>query len=202
MTLIRPLAALAVASLLSGCLSTKSYVDPKLHDLSWTAVRAPAQVHAVGLEVQFFRNGERMARVDKHARGAVERALQKSGVVSLQASGAPAKLQVSVNNVADIGDAMKKGFGTGLTFGAKGSVVTDGYEITVRYERDGQVVEKRYQHALHTTVGNADPVTPATPMTPVQGFDAIVEDALMHFLRDAQADGLLVLRTSVRTNRA
>ena len=202
MTLIRPLAALALASLLSGCLSTKSYVDPKLHDLSWTAVKPPTQVHAVGLDVQFFRNGERMARADENARGAVERALQKSGVVVLQASGAPAKLQVSVNNIADIGDAMKKGFGTGLTFGAKGSAVIDAYEITVRYERDGQVVEKRYQHALHTTIGNADPVTPATPMTPVQGFDAVVEDALIHFLRGAQAEGLLVLRPSGRTNRA
>ena len=187
--------ALLAVGLLSGCLSTRSYVDPKLHDLNWSAVKAPAQAHAVGLDVEFFRNGERFARADKDARGAVERALQKSGVVTLQAGGTPARIRIKLNNIANVGEAVKKGFGTGLTFGAKGTSVTDGYEITVRYEHAGTALEKTYQHALHTTIGNAEPVTPATPMAPVQAFDQIVEDAVIHFLRDAQSDGVLVVRT-------
>lgn len=187
-------AVLAGVCLLSGCLSTRSYVDPKLNDLSWSAVQKPAQVHATRLDVEFFRNGERFTRADKAVRGAIERALGKSGVVAIQADH-PARIAVKVNNIANIAEAMKKGFGTGLTLGAKGTSVTDGYEITIRYERDGRTVEKFYQHALHTTVGNAEPVTPATPMKPVQAFDQIVEDAVIHFLRDAQSDGVLVLRT-------
>lgn len=203
MTLIRSAAvALLCTGSLSGCLSMNSYVDPKLHDLSWSAVKAPAQTHAVGLDVEFFRNGERFARADKSVRGAVERALQKSGVVALQADGTPARIRIKINNIANIAEAMKKGFGTGLTFGAKGSSVTDGYEITIGYEHAGKTLEKTYQHALHTTVGNADPVTPATPMKPVQAFDQIVEDAVIHFLRDAQSEGALVLRTSRGINNA
>lgn len=188
-------AALGVC-LLTGCLSMKSYVDPQLHDLNWSAVKAPSQAHAVGLDIEFYRNGERYARADKFTRGAVERALQKSGVVALQADGSPSKLQVKVNNIADVKDAMKKGFGAGLTFGAKGTAVTDGYEITITYQADGKSVEKVYKHALHTTIGNADPVTSAAPLKPVQAFDQLIEDAVIHFLRDAQADGLLVLRTA------
>lgn len=185
---------LAGACLLCGCLSTRSYVDPKLNAVSWSAVQKPAQIHATQLDVEFFRNGERFKRADKAVRGAVERALGKSGVVAIQAD-QPARITVKVNNIANIAEAMKKGFGTGLTFGAKGTSVTDGYEITIRYEREGQAVEKVYQHALHTTVGNADPVTPATPMKPLQAFDQVVEDAVIHFLRDAQSDGVLVLQT-------
>ena len=187
-------AAVACVGLLSGCISTRSYVDPKLHELNWSAVSAPAQVHAVALDVEFFRNGERFKRADKAARGAVERAFEKSGVVNLQPDGTPARIRIKLNNIADLSDAMKKGFGTGLTFGAKGTAVTDGYEITVSYDHAGKVLEKTYQHALHTTIGNADPVTPATPMAPVQAFDQVVEDAVIHFLRDAQSEGLLVMR--------
>jgi hypothetical protein len=186
--------ALLACGLLSGCLSINSYVDPKLHDLNWSAIKAPAQAHAAGLDVEFFRNGERFARADKNARGAVERALQKSGVVALQPDAVPALIHIKINNIANIAEAMKKGFGTGLTFGAKASSVTDGYEITIGYEQGGKTLEKTYQHALHTTVGNADPTTPATPMKPVQAFDQIVEDAVIHFLRDAQSEGVLVLR--------
>ena len=181
------------ACLLSGCISTRSYVDPKLHDLNWSAIKAPPQAHAAGLGVEFFRNGERYARADKDARGAVERALQKSGVVTLQADGSPARLSIRINNIANIGESIRKGFGTGLTFGAKGSSVTDGYEITIQYEHAGQKLEKTYQHALHSTVGNAEPITPATPMTPVQAFDQVIEDAVIHFLRDAQDQGVLVM---------
>lgn len=201
MTFVRCAGILVGVCLLSGCLSVRSYVDPQLHDLNWSAVKAPAQPHQISLDVEFYRNGARYARADKEVRGAVERAMQKSGVVALQGTDAPAQLHVKINNIANIGEAMKKGFGTGLTFGAKGTSVTDGYEITIVYERDGKKVEKTYKHALHTTVGNADPVTPATPMAPVQAFDQVVEDAVLHFLRDAQGDGLLVLRSQPRAHR-
>ena len=193
-SITRPFGALLGVCLLSGCISTKSYVDPKLNDMSWSAIRAPAQVHEFGLQVEFFRNGERYPRADEIARGAFERALQKSGVVALQSADAGSKLRISIDNIADIGDAMKKGIGTGLTFGGKGSTVVDAYRITIAYEHDGQTLEKSYDHALHTTVGNAEPVTDATPMTPVQAFDQVIEDAVIHFLHDAQSQQLLVLQ--------
>ena len=191
--MLRIATAIAVACSLTGCLSMKSYVDPKLHDLAWSAIKAPAQSHPGAVDVEFYRNGERYTRADGVARGAVERALQKSGVVALQPTSA-SRFVVKVNNMADMGDAAKKGFGVGLTFGAKGTTVTDGYEVTIRYEEGGRTVEKVYQHALHSTIGNAEPATSATPMTPVQAFDQVIEDAVIHFLRDAQSEGVLVLR--------
>lgn len=192
--LFRSAVLAAGACVISGCLSMHSYVDPQLHDLDWSAVKAPTQVHGIGLDLEFFRNGERYARADRFTRGAVERALLKSGVVALEQDGAAARLRVKVNNIANIREAMKKGFGTGLTFGGKGSTVTDGYEITIAYERDGRSVERTYRHALHSTIGNAAPVTDAAPLKPVQAFDQVIEDAVIHFLRDAQAEGQLVLR--------
>ncbi|MFC3551893.1 hypothetical protein ACFOLC_12860 [Lysobacter cavernae] len=194
----KSLVGLLAVCALSGCISTKSYVDTRMHDLTWTAVQKPAQAHTVKLDVEFYRNGERYPRADKVARGAVERALGKSGVVTLDDGSAPTALQVKLDNIADLGKAAGSGFVTGLTFGGKGSVITDGYKITIAMTRDGKVVEKSYEHALHTTIGNADPVTQAAPVTPVQGFDQVVEDAVIHFLRDAQSEGLLVLRLQPR----
>jgi len=198
MKLIRAALAVAGLCLLSGCLSTKSYLDPKLHDLSWSHVQAPARVHVVTLTTEFYRNGERFSRADKLAQGAIERALLKSGVVALPTTEAGADtLLVKVDNLADMGDAMKKGFGTGLTFGAVGSTVTDGYEITIQYTHAGATLQKVYQHAIHTTVGNAKPVTSATPVRPVQAFDQVIEDAVLRFLPDAQSQGMLVSRSRV-----
>jgi hypothetical protein len=188
---------LATVLTLSGCLTTQSYIDPKLHDLSWTVVKAPAQKHAVALSTEFYRNGQRMARADKQAQGAVERALDHSGVFARSVA-APATMKVKIDNLANMAEAMKKGFGTGLTFGAAGSTVTDGYEITIDYTENGQTVTKTYQHAIHNTIGNAPPVTSATPMAPVQAFDQVVEDAIMHFVRDMQNEGKLARRGDLR----
>jgi hypothetical protein len=192
--LFRSAVVAAGVCMLTGCLSVKSYVDPGLHDLAWSEVKAPAQAHAVALDIAFYRNGERLARADTQVRGAVERALGKSGVVVLKADGTTARLAVKVDNIANLAEARKKGFGTGLTFGGKGSTVTDGYQITISYQAGGQSVEKSYTHSLHTTVGNAKPVTAAAPLSMVQGFDVVIEDAVIHFLRDMQAEGQLVLR--------
>lgn len=193
MRTIRFLGAGLLTLSLAACITPHSYVDPALHDTAWTAIKPPAQKQAVGLTIEFFRNGERLARADKTLRASLERALAKSGVVVLQPTGATATLTAKFDNIADISEAMKKGFGTGLTFGAKGSSVTDAYAITFIYDDGSGPIEKHYEHALHTTIGNAPAPTSAAPMSPVQAFDQVVEDALIHFLRDLQAEGKLVI---------
>ena len=189
----KALSGLALACLMTGCISTKSYVDTSLGGVNWTEVQRPSAAHPASLDIEFYRNGERYPRADEQARGAVERALQRSGVVSLADNDAPVHLRVHVDNIADMGDAAGKGFVTGLTFGGKGSTVTDAYRIRIVAEQEGKTVEKTYDHAMHTTIGNAEPVTPATPMTPVQAFDQVIEDAVIHFIRDVQAEGMLVI---------
>ena len=134
-------------------------------------------------------------------RDGLGRALAKSGVFALQGQGAPANLTIKIDNIADIAEAMKKGFGTGLTCGAKGPTVTDGYRITIVYADANGTIEKQYEHALHSTIGRTKPPTDAAPTTPVQAVDQVVEDALIHFIRDMQGEGKLVLHTSHRALR-
>lgn len=200
-SLLRFTAAATLALSLTGCITPQSYVDPGLHNMTWTVVQKPASAHAINTTIEFYRNGERFTRADKQVRGAVERALAKSGVFALQGQGAPATLTVKVDNIADIGEAMKKGFGTGLTFGAKGTTVTDGYRITIVYTDANGTVEKKYEHALHTTIGRTKAPTDAAPTTPIQGFDQVIEDAVIHFIRDMQGEGKLVMHTPSRALR-
>ena len=66
------------------------------------------------------------------------------------------RMDVVMNNVGDVGEAVAKGVGTGLTLGLAGSMVTDGYFFTATYQAVGkEPVRKVYKHALHSTVGNA-----------------------------------------------
>jgi hypothetical protein len=59
-------------------------------------------------------------------------------------------LRVVIDDQADMGDAAAKGFGTGLTFGLAGSLVTDVYVCTASYTVGGKTVETTVQHALHS----------------------------------------------------
>jgi hypothetical protein len=87
------------------------------------------------------------------------------------------RLEVMLDNVADLGGAAGKGALTGLTFGAAGSMVTDGYVFTATFRPVGRpAVTKVYRHAIHSTIGSADgpPNLAAEPSTQA-AFDKVVE---------------------------
>ncbi len=106
-------------------------------------------------------------------------------------------MKITVNNVADLSEAAVKGFGTGLTFGAADSLVTDYYEITIEYGNgngngNGSQFTQKYKHALHTTTGNEDaPFDSVQPTTPSDAFGTVVEQTLLNFVKDMQAKGFL-----------
>ncbi len=102
-------------------------------------------------------------------------------------------MKITVNNVADLSEAAVKGFGTGLTFGAAGSLVTDYYEIAIEYnDGNGSQFTQKYKHALHTTTGNEDaPFDSVQPTTPSDAFGTVVEQTLLNFVKDMQAKGFL-----------
>jgi hypothetical protein len=182
----------AAAIFLSGCISVKSYVDPGFGPATYSELRAPLQKHQVRVDVEFQRNGEPFPRASGELRSHVERTLLASGVVQPEVSGVDTVIKVVVNNVADMGDAVAKGFGTGLTFGAAGSTVVDGYEIKISLIADGQQVDTAYEHALHSTVGNsAPPFQGVEGTTPADAFGKIVEEAVIKFIKDMQARDLL-----------
>ena len=181
--------------LASGCLSTRSYVDPALGHLAYADLTAANAPRPVQLVVEFQTRGKKNLAATSSTYDRVSTVLRGSGLFSaVQSTGSPDsdRLEILMNNVGDIGKAVSKGIGTGLTLGLVGSMVTDGYEFTATYTAPGKPpVTKTYQHALHTTVGNKQGPPGLKPMSTNEAFDQVVEDLVLHLLRDLEKDGAL-----------
>ena len=123
----------ALAIVTSGCLSLKAYVDPQLPRVGYADLLARPDPRPVSLRVEFHRNGEPATLGVSAARAAVRSVVEKSKLFSTLLD-KPAddvdRLEIVLDNVGDTGEAAGKGALTGLTFGAKGSQVTDGYVFT------------------------------------------------------------------------
>ncbi len=189
---IRITAILIAIALLSGCISTKSYVDPTFSRASYDDIMQVDQRYDAVVEVEFQRNGEVFERAQSEVENYVLRSLRATGVVNPVEKGG-VSLRIVVNNVADLGEAAAKGFGTGLTFGLAGSVVTDYYEVTIEYtDENGNVTTYDYKHALHTTVGNKQaPMENVEPTSPADGFATILDQTILNFVKDMQDSGLM-----------
>jgi len=102
------------------------------------------------------------------------------------------RLEVTVNNIGNLGSAYGKEFATRLTLGLVGSHVIDGYEMTVVHSRPGgRQSTKKYKHAVHTIVGAQSGPKGMEPVPRADAFDQVVEEMLLSFLRDLQTEGLL-----------
>lgn len=181
----------AVATQLTGCLSVKSYVDPAYKSLSYSDIKKPAQPIPVVLTTEFQRNGAVVPKAGKELQSAVERSLRATGVFSptAQANGEKqAKLHLTANNVADLGEAAGKGVLTGLTFGAVGNAIADKYEFKFNYiDAQGKKVSERYPHMILTTVGNKKaPIENVQPMAINEAFNKVVDDVVIRFSSDLQ----------------
>lgn len=191
--MIRSIFVLMAIALLSGCISLKSYVDPSYAKATHADIKTAREKYNTKVNVEFQRNGKHLERGDKEIRGHVERALRATNVFNPTESNESITLKVVVNNVADMGQAAAKGFGTGLTFGLAGSAVTDYYEFTITYtDVWGMELAKSYKHALHSTVGNkAAPIKGVKATTPADGIATIIEQVVVNFVFDMQSKGLL-----------
>lgn len=147
------------------------------------------------MEAHFLRRGERRPNVDTRLRDQVRLQLLASGAVKeVLSTSDPSKLllKVDMDNVGDMGTAMAKGFGTGLTFGLVGSTVKDGYVFTATYQRPGlPPIQKVYKHAIHTTVGNKSGPEGLEPLTPSSAFDRVVEGLVLNLVKDLQDENAL-----------
>lgn len=172
-----------------GCLATRCYVDPQYRKATQSDIKAVGAKHNVNVDVEFQRNGERFPRADGELRMQVEKALRATGVVDIVTAPSDTKIRVVANNIADMDEAFSKGFGTGLTFGAAGSVVTDFYEIKVEFASGGAKQSFAYKHAIHTTVGNKPAPIPVEPTKVGEAFGVVIEDVILNFVRDVQVGG-------------
>lgn len=188
------IAIICIPYVLTGCISAKSYVDPKYGAISYADAKKPGKSHEAKIDIEFQRNGEHMPRVDKELRTNVEKIFLNSGVVTPSANATDITIKITCNNIADVKGAMAKGFGAGLTFGAAGTAVTDFYQVTIELKQGGTVVEKKYDHAIHTTIGNkAAPVEGVAPVKPVEAFGGVIEDVVLQFIKEMQSKNILTL---------
>lgn len=185
----------AVVVSLTACVSAKTYVDPSFSKASYNDILPVAEKYETKIQVEFQRNGKPFEKANQEVLGHVERTLRATGVIKPSPDQSKISVKVVVNNIADLGKAAAKGAGTGLTFGAAGSLVSDYYEITIELtDSQGTKVTEKYQHALHTTIGNKKaPFDNVQATTPADGFGKVVEQTLLNFIKDIQAKGMLTL---------
>lgn len=186
---------LVVAGVLAGC--TSSYVDPKYKNQQASDLKQPDNRQRVRLEVEFQTNGKPNSWATSKVRQVVADALTRSRTVVIVAEDdtAPAAtMRIVMNNVGDMGEAFGKGFGTGLTFGLMGSMVTDGYQFDGTFIPEGSTnaVTHRYEHAIYSTVGNKEGPRGLEPLPIAQAFEKVVNDLVVAFLKDLQNQGYLV----------
>jgi hypothetical protein len=181
-----PLALIA----LSGCISQKTYLDPQFGGTRFQDIKPVQQKYNAVVRVQFLRNGERLPAVDAELSRQVERSFRASGVIIPDSLG-DVLINVSCNNIADIGSGAAKGFGTGLTLGLIGSTVADYYDITITAsDRNGVIKSGTYKHALYTTVGNKGAPFPGViPMNVGEAFSSAVEQVVLTFIKEMQDNG-------------
>ena len=194
---IRVILLVCCVAILEGCISVHSYVDPQYRRASYDDLTRVNPPYAVSLKVEYQLNGKERPKAQKSLLDHVERSLRASGVVvPYEGKGdAVGEISVIANDVGNMGAAAAKGFGTGLTFGLVGSHVTDNYEVSIRLTLSGSVIEKKYQHAIISTVGNASgpPGLPAVPLA--TAINQVVDDVVLNFLKDMQTEGVFVPKT-------
>lgn len=181
--------------LMTGCISVKQYVDPTLPKVAYTDLKPVETKQTVQLFLEFQTNGATNASVTDKVRPMVLATMKKSELfadVVVAPASSERKLFITINNLADTKDAAAKGFGTGLTLGLAGSMVTDNFVMNATYVAPGQPeVKHTYRHAIHSTIGNADGPAGLTPVPKGQAAPIMLDGLMLNLLRDMSAAGEL-----------
>jgi hypothetical protein len=189
----RPAAALLRAVFLGGLVALTGcathYVDGSVKDVPASQFTKPAQPKPAQLVFEFQTKGAANTRATEQIKPMVLDSLKASGLFA-QVDDKPLAggnlISVTINNVVLTDDAFSKGFMTGLTFGAAGSTVTDGYICTVKYLAagpGGTAITKTTKHAIHTSLGSA-----GAPPNSVKA--ASIEEAVRTMVRQIVSNAL------------
>jgi hypothetical protein len=185
------LSGLAMASLaLAGCISPRSFVDPSFPKVSYEDPKKRNEPLRLKLVVVFQRNGVPFPRADSTLRDHAERILRSTGLIMPSSDPGEGEINLVVNNVADLGSAAAKGFGTGLTLGLVGTTVMDAYEMSISITANGKTVSRTaIKHALHTAIGNTSLPEGLEGVSPETAFARVLEQMLLRALQDMQKSG-------------
>lgn len=189
------LAILASCALTQACVSTRTYVDPTYARATYQDLPRLAQPFHWRIVAESQRSGQEFSSLDNSVQKTVERVVRLSGIAIPAGESATSLLRVTIRSVPDSGGAVDKGFGSGLTFGIAGALVTDNYEMEAELSMDGEIVKRsEYKHALHTVVGNASYPLQSQPLPVEAAFSKTIEQMMLNFLKD--------LRISAEIDRA
>ncbi len=179
-------ALLAGAALLTGCAT--HFVDGAIKEVPNSQFTRSVQPRPVQVLAEFQTRGVANARATAMTKDMIAENVRSTGLFS-EVTETPAPgagvLSITVNNVPLSDDAAAKGFIAGLTFGAAGQQVTDGYVCTVSFLPAGQSkpIVKTAKHAIHTTVGASAP--------PANAYKAAdIQDALRTMVRQVMSVAL------------
>jgi hypothetical protein len=186
---------LAVTVMLTGCLSTKRYIDPTLPKVDIASLKQPAVKQPVQVFFEYQTNGTTNLKATEYVRPIVIDTLKKSklfsDVVTAPAT-AQRKLFITINNLANLDDAKTRGFTTGLTLGMSGTLVTDGFLMTASDSMAGKdEVKHSYKHAMYTTIGNADGPAGLKEVPKEDSVRLVMDGMTLNLLNDMSKSGEL-----------
>lgn len=78
---------------MTGCISSKSYVDPSFGKATYDDIQKVETQHAMLVDIEFQRNGEAFPDANAKVRSHVERTLCASGVITLVFDGTRAPFE-------------------------------------------------------------------------------------------------------------
>ena len=177
---------------LAGCAST--YVDTAIKEVPASSMKKPAQPQPVQLVFEFQSKGAPNTRATAVLKEDVVKQVTNSGLFAKVANDPTpgiGLLSVTLNNVPLTDNPGAQGFVTGLTFGLAGSAVSDGYICTVTYLPAGQTkpLVKTARHAIHTTLGNANPPAGAIKAeNQLAAVHTMTRDIVSNALKDLSDD--------------
>jgi hypothetical protein len=183
---LRLAVVLLLGATVTGCMTVKSYVDPTLPVIANSQLPKVQQPLPTTLLFEFRTKGNANARATSSLSGRVVAAVAQSGMFGQVSSTVTDPngplLKVTIDNVADMGNAVAKGVGTGLTLGLAGSLVKDNYICTATYSYKGKSFETTVQHALLSTIGNHSAPQGLTAMQPRDAINQVVDQLVLHAL--------------------
>lgn len=190
---IRASAAVILSCLaLAGCIAPKSFVDPSVQKVSYEDLNKRIEPLKLTLVVEFQRNGQSFPKANPLLKDSAERVLRGTGIITPVNDQATGEVKITVNNIADVGAAAAKGFGTGLTLGLAGSTVMDAYEMTISITANGKTASRSaIKHALYTAIGNTTLPPGVETVPPNVAFERVLEQMILRALQDMQKTGEL-----------
>jgi len=190
---VRLVAAAALLIGLASAADASFWIDGTVGEVKADQKVIVANPAPVQLLVEFQRDGASFPKPLKYLKPIVEAEVKSAGVVGAfgdepVASGA--RLSVIVNDIPDKG-AAGKGALAGLTFGLKGALAGDDYDVIVTYTpaAGATPITRTVHHRLAIKIGNAEvPAGMVQVKNADLGVRTVMHQTLAHGLNEIAGD--------------